>query len=106
MPVVTCIEDLRQMSKKRVARAIFEYVDCGSYDQSTLRANRADLERIALRQRVGIDVDNRSTRASMLGEPVTIQPPTEAVVDIGAGDMTELEDAMADCIGPGAGTRP
>ena len=72
MPVVTCIEDLRQMSKKRVARAIFEYVDCGSYDQCTLRANRADLEKIALRQRVGIDVDNRSTRTTMLGEPVTM----------------------------------
>ncbi len=72
MAVVTCIEDLRQMSKKRVARAIFEYVDCGSYDQCTLRANRADLEKIALRQRVGIDVDNRSTGSTMLGEPVTM----------------------------------
>jgi L-lactate dehydrogenase (cytochrome) len=72
MPVVTCIEDLRQMSKKRVARAIFEYVDCGSYDQCTLRANRADLERLALRQRVGIDVDNRSTRATMLGQEVAL----------------------------------
>jgi L-lactate dehydrogenase (cytochrome) len=72
MPVVTCVEDLRQMSKKRVARAIFEYVDCGSYDQCTLRANRADLEKIALRQRVGIDVDKRSTRSAMLGEPVAM----------------------------------
>ncbi len=72
MAVVTCIEDLRQMSKKRVARAIFEYVDCGSYDQRTLRANRTDLERVALRQRVGIDVDNRSTRSTMLGQPVTM----------------------------------
>ncbi|HWD23187.1 MAG TPA: alpha-hydroxy acid oxidase [Burkholderiales bacterium] len=72
MPVVTCIEDLRQMSKKRVARAIFEYVDCGSYEQCTLRANRADLERLALRQRVGIDVENRSTRSTMLGQEVTL----------------------------------
>jgi L-lactate dehydrogenase (cytochrome) len=72
MPVVTCIEDLRQMSKKRVARAIFEYVDCGSYEQCTLRATRADLERLALRQRVGIDVENRSTRSTMLGQEVTL----------------------------------
>ena len=72
MPVVTCIEDLREMSRKRVARAIFEYVDCGSYDQCTLRANRADLERLALRQRVGIDVENRSTRSTMLGQEVTL----------------------------------
>ena len=45
MPVVTCIEDLREMSRKRVARAIFDYVDRGSYTEYTLRANRADLER-------------------------------------------------------------
>ena len=72
MPVVTCIEDLREMAKKRVARAVFEYVDCGSYTQCTLRANRADLESLALRQRVGIDVDRRSTRATMIGEPVAM----------------------------------
>ena len=72
MPVVTCIEDLREMAKKRVARAVFEYVDCGSYTQATLRANRADLESLALRQRVGIDVDRRSTRSTMIGEPVAM----------------------------------
>src|SRR5215813_7825250 len=59
MPTVTCIDDLREMSKKRVARAIFEYVDRGSYSECTLNANRADLEAIGLRQRVGIDVDKR-----------------------------------------------
>jgi L-lactate dehydrogenase (cytochrome) len=72
MPVVTCIEDLRQLSRKRIARAIFDYVDCGSYTESTLRANRADLELLTLRQRVGIDVDARSTRGTMLGEEVTM----------------------------------
>jgi L-lactate dehydrogenase (cytochrome) len=72
MAVVTCIDDLRDMAKRRVARAIFEYVDCGAYDQCTLRANRADLEAIALRQRVGIDVDHRSTRTTMLGREVTM----------------------------------
>jgi L-lactate dehydrogenase (cytochrome) len=72
MPVVTCIEDLRQLSRKRVARAIFDYVDRGSYTESTLRANRADLELLTLRQRVGIDVDKRSTRGTMLGEEVSM----------------------------------
>src|ERR1044071_2357829 len=65
MSVVTCIEDLRDMSRRRVARAIFEYVDCGSYGEYTLRANRADLESLALRQRVGVDVDRRSTRTTI-----------------------------------------
>jgi len=78
MPVVTCIEDLRELAKKRVARAIFEYVDRGSYSEATLRANRTDLESLWLRQRVGIDVDHRSLRTTMLGRevrmPVALAP--------------------------------
>jgi L-lactate dehydrogenase (cytochrome) len=72
MPVVTCIDDLRSLAKKRVAKAIFDYVDRGSYSEATLRANRTDLESIALRQRVGIDVDKRSTRTTMAGQEVAM----------------------------------
>jgi len=68
MSVVTCIDDLRETAQRRVARAVFEYVDRGSYSEGTLRANRAEIEAIGLRQRVGIDVDNRSTRVSLLGK--------------------------------------
>jgi L-lactate dehydrogenase (cytochrome) len=78
MPVVTCIEDLRELAKKRVARAIFDYVDSGSYSECTLRANRDDLASLTLRQRVGIDVDRRSTRVTMAGQeasmPVALAP--------------------------------
>ena len=78
MPVVTCIDDLRSMAKKRVARAVFEYVDGGSYAECTLRANRADLDSLALRQRVGIDVEHRSLRSTMVGQevrmPVALAP--------------------------------
>jgi len=78
MPVVTCIDDLRSMARKRVARAIFDYVDRGSYAEQTLRANRADLEALALRQRVGIDVDRRSLATTMAGHevrmPVALAP--------------------------------
>src|SRR5262245_43857495 len=72
MTVVTCIDDLRELSRRRVARAIFDYVDRGSYTEATLRANRADLESLALRQRVGIDVDRRSTRTTMAGHEVSM----------------------------------
>ena len=72
MPVVTCIEDLRELAKKRVARAIFDYVDRGSYSEATLRANREDLESLWLRQRVAVDVDKRSTSSTMLGQPVAM----------------------------------
>jgi L-lactate dehydrogenase (cytochrome) len=72
MPVITCIEDLRRMSKRRLAKAIFDYVDRGSYGEYTLRANREDLESLTLRQRVAIDVDRRSTRSTMLGQDVSM----------------------------------
>jgi L-lactate dehydrogenase (cytochrome) len=78
MPVITNIEDLRQMAKKRVAKAVFEYIDRGSYDETTLRANKGDLDALKFRQRVGIDVDKRSTRSTMIGQevamPVAIAP--------------------------------
>jgi L-lactate dehydrogenase (cytochrome) len=91
MPVVTCIEDLRELSKKRVARAIFDYVDRGSYSEATLRANRADLELLTLRQRVGIDVDNRSTRATMLGQEVAM--PT-ALAPVGLSGLNWADGEM------------
>src|SRR3989442_8457724 len=72
MPVVTNVEDLRQLAKERVAKAIFDYVDRGSYDEATLRANRADLELLTLRQRVAIDVDRRSLRTPMVGQEVAM----------------------------------
>jgi L-lactate dehydrogenase (cytochrome) len=55
-----------------VPRAIFDYADRGSYDEVTLRANRADLAAIKFRQRVMIDVSNRSTATTILGQPVTM----------------------------------
>src|SRR3954469_15000811 len=72
MPVITNIQDLRQAAKKRVAKAIFDYVDRGSYDEVTLNANKNDLEALKFRQRVAIDVDQRSTRTTMLGQEVTM----------------------------------
>jgi L-lactate dehydrogenase (cytochrome) len=72
MPPVTNIEDLRLRARRRIPRAIFDYADRGSYDEATYRANRADLAALKLRQRVMIDVSDRSTATTMLGEPVTM----------------------------------
>jgi len=78
MPVITCIEDLRQLARKRVPRAFYDYADSGSYTECTYRANADDLAAIKLRQRVAINVDNRSTRSTLLGQevsmPVAIAP--------------------------------
>ena len=69
---MTCIEDLRQVARRKVPRAFFDYAETGSYAQDTLAANRADLERIRLRQRVLVDVAARSTATTILGEPVAL----------------------------------
>ncbi|MEA2951416.1 MAG: hypothetical protein QOJ96_936 [Alphaproteobacteria bacterium] len=72
MNTATCIEDLRQLARRRVPRAFFDYADRGSYAEETLRANREDLERIKLRQRVLIDVSQRSQDTTILGEPAAL----------------------------------
>jgi L-lactate dehydrogenase (cytochrome) len=72
MKTMTCIEDLRQTARRKVPGAFFEYAEGGSYAEETLRANRADLERIKLRQRILIDVDHRSTATTILGEPASL----------------------------------
>ena len=72
MPIITCVEDLRLLAKKRVPKAFYDYADSGSYTESTYRANTTDLAAIKLRQRVAIDVDNRSTHTTMVGQDVTM----------------------------------
>ena len=78
MPVITNIDDLRVLAKKRVPRMFYDYVDSGSWTESTYRANSADFQTILLRQRVAINIDHRSTRSSMIGQsvamPVAIAP--------------------------------
>src|SRR5882757_7001671 len=77
MPSITSIdatntEDLRQIARRRIPRALFDYVDRGSYDELTLRSNRSDLDAIRLRQRVLVDVSKVTLATSMLGEPVSM----------------------------------
>ena len=72
MSTFTCIDDMRQTARRKVPRAFFEYADGGSYAEETLRANRADLERIKLRQRILVDVGDRATKTAILGKPVRL----------------------------------
>jgi len=66
---ITSIADLRTLARRRVPRAIFDYADRGSYDEVTLRRNRADLEALQFRQRVMIDLSQLSVATTVLGEP-------------------------------------
>ncbi|HEY4855502.1 MAG TPA: alpha-hydroxy acid oxidase [Xanthobacteraceae bacterium] len=72
MRAITCIEDLRERARRKVPRAFFDYAQAGSYSQQTLRANRDDLERITLRQRVLVDVSQRDLTTSIIGEPARL----------------------------------
>jgi L-lactate dehydrogenase (cytochrome) len=78
MAVITCIEDLRVLAKKRVPRMFYDYADTGSWTESTYRANEADFQPIRLRQRVAVDIDKRSVATKMIGVdvamPVAIAP--------------------------------
>ncbi len=78
MTVITTIEDLRVLAQKRVPRMFYDYADSGSWTESTYRANEADFQKIKLRQRVAVNMENRSTKSQMIGEtvamPVAIAP--------------------------------
>ena len=78
MTVITTIEDLRILAKKRVPRMFYDYADSGSWTESTYRANSDDFQKIKLRQRVAVNMENRSTATQMIGQnvamPVAIAP--------------------------------
>src|SRR3989440_6710775 len=72
MKHITCIEDLRQLHKRRVPKAFFDYCDRGSYTEDTLRANSEDLAQIKFRQRILVDVSKRDLSTTILGEPAAM----------------------------------
>ncbi len=103
MTVVTNVEDLRQIARRRLPRALHDYAERGSYDELTLRANRADLDAIKLRQRVLVDVSQISVATTLLGEnlslPVAIAPTGMAGLFARDGEVQGARAAQA------AGTR-
>ncbi|MFM7025822.1 MAG: alpha-hydroxy-acid oxidizing protein, partial [Limnohabitans sp.] len=78
MPVITHIEDLRRLAEKRVPRMFYDYADSGSWTESTYRANESDFHKIKFRQRVAVNMENRSTATTLVGQqaamPVAIAP--------------------------------
>jgi L-lactate dehydrogenase (cytochrome)/glycolate oxidase len=78
MTVITNIEDLRALALRRVPRMFYDYADSGSWTEQTYRANEADFGRLRLRQRVAVNMDNRTTATTMAGQavkmPVAIAP--------------------------------
>ncbi len=69
---ITSIEDLRLLAKRRVPRMFYDYADSGSWTEGTYRANSADFEAIKLRQRVAVDMTDRTLASTMVGQPVSM----------------------------------
>ncbi|CAN7532409.1 alpha-hydroxy acid oxidase [Rhizobium sp. LjRoot30] len=66
------IKDLKALAKRRVPKMFFDYADSGAWTESTYRANEDDFAKIKLRQRVLVDMTNRSLASSMIGQPVSM----------------------------------
>ncbi|MGL4280536.1 MAG: alpha-hydroxy acid oxidase [Albidovulum sp.] len=72
MPVITCIEDLKRIYRRRVPKMFYDYAETGSWTEQTFRDNSADFQQIRLRQRIAVDMTGRSTASKMIGQDVTM----------------------------------
>ena len=96
---MTCIEDLRRVARRKVPKMFFDYVEAGSYAQETLAANRGDLARIKLRQRILVDVAQRDLATTILGEraalPLALAPIGLCGMQHGDGEILSCRAAQA-----------
>ena len=72
MPVITNIRDLRDLHRRRTPRMFFDYCESGSWSEQTFRENVTDYEKLRFRQRVAVDMSNRTLESTMLGERVSM----------------------------------
>lgn len=72
MTVITCIDDLKRLHKKRTPKMFYDYCESGSYTEQTFRENTSDFAQIRLNQRVAVDMTGRSTATTMLGQEVAL----------------------------------
>jgi L-lactate dehydrogenase (cytochrome) len=97
MKTFPSIDDLRTIASRRVPRAFFEFADGGSYSEQTLRANRADLEAIKLRQRVLVDVSERNLATTIIGQkataPIILAPIGMCGMQHGDGEILSAQAA-------------
>ena len=72
MPIITNIHDLKRLYRRRVPRMFYDYAESGSWTEQTFRDNTADFAEIKLRQRVAVDIAERTTASGMVGQPVAM----------------------------------
>jgi L-lactate dehydrogenase (cytochrome) len=72
MPVITCIDDLKRLHRRRTPKMFYDYAESGSYTEQTFRENTTDFAAIRLRQKVAVDMSNRSTASTLIGQDVAM----------------------------------
>jgi len=72
MPVITCVDDLKRIYKRRTPKMFYDYAESGSWTEQTFRENTSDFDDIYLRQRVAMDMTGRSTKTRMIGQDVSM----------------------------------
>ena len=72
MPVITCIDDLKRLHKRRTPKMFYDYCESGSYTEQTFRENTTDFQKLRLRQKVAVDMLGRRTDSTMIGEAVSM----------------------------------
>ncbi len=99
MPVITEIEDLKRLYKRRVPKMFYDYCESGSWTEQTFRENSSDFDQIRLRQRVAVDMTGRSTASQMIGEdvamPVALAPVGSTGMNSADGEIKAARAAEA-----------
>lgn len=99
MPIITCIEDLKQMHRRKVPKMFWEYCESGSYTEQTFGDNSSDFHKIRLRQRVARDLSGRTTATTMMGRdvamPVALSPVGSAGMQSADGEIKAARAAEA-----------
>jgi L-lactate dehydrogenase (cytochrome) len=97
MSQILTIDDLKNKARRRVPKMFFDYADSGSWTESTYRANEEDFSKIKFRQRVLVDMDNRSLASTMIGEtvamPVALAPTGSTGMQHADGEMLAAQAA-------------
>jgi L-lactate dehydrogenase (cytochrome) len=99
MPVITCIDDLKRLHKRRTPKMFYDYCESGSYTEQTFRENTSDFQKLRLRQKVAVDMLGRRTDGMMIGErvamPVALAPVGMAGMQRADGEIKAARAAEA-----------
>ena len=107
MPVITSIEDLKRMHRSRTPKMFYDYAESGSYTEQTFRENTTDFARLKLRQKVAVDMSNRSTASDIVGLPAAMPVAQSAahdgliMVDTALGCLWSLARILEGQLPPG-----